>query len=120
MSYTDAAGNTYSASYWVVAQSNLSQANSTGRGLFLGYKDQSSRQAGMAPVGQHSYDINSSDFATYFTPNAIDPLNVNPVSQMYTYSSAVQDTVVTPAVYTNGVITTPAVMASFFANATSV
>jgi hypothetical protein len=112
MNFTDSYGVVFPSSYWRLVQWNFSK-DGTGALTFYGFSDVT--QKGNRVIGQKQYSIAAADFATYFTAVAIDPLNINPQCQGYAFALAKQDVVVTPAVGES-----PAVMASFFASATSV
>ncbi len=72
-SYISADGVTHSSSYWNTAEVNISKTDKTARCVFLGYHDEASapKNSNKASVGQKTYDVNPSQFDTYFSTAAL-------------------------------------------------
>lgn len=58
--------------------------------MFYGFPDEHSK--GARQIDQKSYAVDAAAYDTYFSPTAIDPLNVNHVSQAYLFADSVLDT----------------------------
>lgn len=89
-SFTDEYGTTFPSSYWNCAETNICKADQRGRVLFYAYENEASK--GKRIISQKSYAVGSVSYTTYFAPTAIDPLNVNHVSQAYALANATLDT----------------------------
>lgn len=89
LNFTDEYGVNYPASYWHCVQTNLSKADLSGRLTFYGFQDAANK--GKRIIGQKNYTILAADYNTYFSATAVDPLNVNHISQAYVYASATLD-----------------------------
>lgn len=79
----------FPASYWRPVQINISKEEQSGNIMFYGFPN--ADEKGQEIIGQKSYSVNSSDYAAYFSPTAINPLNVNHVSQAYLLALATLD-----------------------------
>ena len=106
--------NSITDSYWVPAQINLNTVNSTGQITWLCYVSATAFGNGEPPIATHNYQLTPVQYASYFSPSKVDPLNVNHISQSHQMALNTDD--VESGVDANG----SPIMVSFFKNATQV
>lgn len=90
--YVDGSGVDHPNAYAKVVLSNANYLTERGVGTVLIFHDQAARDMGAAPLENVKYILeNDPDpsepqlFFDYFSIEAIDPLNKNPVANLYTY-----------------------------------
>ncbi len=92
MSFVAADGTTHSASYWVITQVNINTLTRTGRISFAGFKDLASKVAGLASVGQKTYDLTAEEFAASFL--GVLTGNDRLLTQAYLFATSKKDVTV--------------------------
>lgn len=83
VNYTNPAG--IDVTYWKIIELNINYIQKFARIRLAGYKDINTRQDNMEFVESKYYNITPLKFDEYFSVNALDNENVNPVKQSYFY-----------------------------------
>lgn len=112
MAYDDQFGNHHTASYWIVAQTNVGWLDRTILVSFYGYKDQASYVAGKQSIGQRTYAAAGADFDLYRQQYESQTPRPDIRDMAYMVAMNTKDVVVDP--------TDPTKNVSFFESATDV
>lgn len=89
MAFTDEFGDTYTESYWKVAQTNISQAEKRGQIRFHGFENEAKKDKRI--IGVKDYTIDEDTYETYFAADALNPDGKNPAAAAYIYAKAKKD-----------------------------
>ena len=89
MNFESADGTAHAESYWMVAFVSLDKLATMGFVTLHGYHDKDARDAQKQPIGKLQYAVDSTQYATLFSPAALSVEEMNPYRAAYLVPDAI-------------------------------
>ena len=77
--------------YWRISEIYLHSLTKTGTVKIVGYVSEQARQQNMVPLDERTFQINSTEYDTWFAPSSVDPMNINHIKNAYMFIKTQQE-----------------------------